>query len=126
VPVMNNILALLTITGGGTDTLNLTDTGSDSGTLGANSLTGFFGPGGSMNYAGIETMNFAMGNGPQTLTISGRSGFTNITSGAGADVFNILGVSGTTNIDAGTGVNTFNVGSSIFNVGSGQMNKVQG
>jgi hypothetical protein len=129
VPVMNNIFAQLTINGGGTDTLNLTDTGADSGVLGANSLTGFFGGNGSgfMTYSSLETINFTMGQGTQVLYISGRSGLTNITSGPAADTFYILAVSGTTNINAGGGINTFNFGSSLtFNAGFGQMNKIQG
>src|SRR6185295_13893201 len=46
VPTMNAIQALLTVNGGGTETLNLTDTADNTpntGVLGANSLTGFFG-----------------------------------------------------------------------------------
>jgi hypothetical protein len=129
VPTMNTIHALLSVNGGGTDTLNLDDTADNtpnSGTLGSTTLTGFFGSGGSMNYSGIETMNLNLGNGGNTLTISGRSGITNISTGSGADTINVLAVGGTTNINAGAGPNTFNVGSLVFNNGSGVLDGVQG
>jgi len=120
---------LLTINGGGTETLTLTDTADGSfsaGTLTASSLTGFFGAGGSMNYSGIETMNLSLGNGGHTLTISGRSGVTNVSTGSGSDTINLLAAGGTTNINAGAGPNTFNLGSLVFNNGTGVMDKVQG
>ncbi len=129
VPTMNSIKALLSVNGGGTDTLNLNDTAdnaANTGTLGSTTLTGFFGAGGSMNYSGIETMNLNLGNGGNTLTISGRSGVTNISTGSGSDTINVLAVGGTTNINAGAGPNTFNVGSLIFNNGTGVLDGVQG
>jgi hypothetical protein len=129
VPAMNAIQALLSLNGGGTETVNLNDTADDtanSGVLGAGSLTGFFGAGGSMNYSDLETLNLSLGNGGNTLTISGRSGLTNVTSGSGADIFNVLAAGGTTNLNAGAGSNTLNVGSLVFNNGTGRVDKVQG
>ncbi len=129
VPTMNSIQAVLSVNGGGTDTLNLNDTADNtpnSGILGSTSLTGFFGVGGSMNYSGIETMNLNLGNGGNTLTIFGRSGVTNISTGSGSDTINVLAVGGTTNINAGAGPNTFNIGSLVFNNGTGVLDGVQG
>jgi hypothetical protein len=110
---LNNILGTLTVQGGGTDTLNLDDTADTTanvGTLTANSLTGVFGTGGSLNYSGIETFNLNLGSGGNALTVAGSSGVTSINSGSGSDTVNVQAVAGTLNLSTGGGADTVNVG----------------
>ncbi|MGO9478591.1 MAG: hypothetical protein ACLQAH_13200 [Limisphaerales bacterium] len=91
---LNNIQALLTVTGGngGTDTLYLDDSADNSAataTLTATSLTGVFGSGGSLNYSGIATFNLYLGNGNHTVNVQGMNGIVNIALGNGANLLNI-------------------------------------
>ena len=66
----------------------------------------FFGALRFNDYSSIETINLNLGNGGNTLTISGRSGVTNISTGSGSNTINVLAVGGTTNINAGAGPKT--------------------
>jgi hypothetical protein len=116
---LNGILTTLSVTGGGTDTLNLDDigdSGANTGTLAAGSLSGVFGAGGSLNYSSIENFNLNLGSGGDTLNITGSSSGTtninsNVSSGAGNDTFNIQAMNGSMIVYTRAGVNTVNIGS---------------
>ena len=100
---LNNITALLTVTGASSfDTLNLDDsgdTGANTGTLTASTLSGLFGSNGSLSYSNISNLNLKLGS--------------------GADVLNITGTSSTTVINANLGTNTINIGSNAATTNTG-------
>jgi Ca2+-binding RTX toxin-like protein len=112
---VDGIGALLTINGeGGTDVLNVDDSGdgnANTGVLTATTITGLD-MGGSISYGTFETLNIGLGTVGDVFTIvSTHAGATNLNANAGADVINVQTIAGITTVDGGTGDETFNVGS---------------
>jgi Ca2+-binding RTX toxin-like protein len=113
--ILDGINALLSINGGGgTDILNLDDTGdtnANTGTLTPSTVTGLD-MGGSISYAAIATLNIGLGTNGDVLTVVGtHAGVTNLNSNAGGDVINIRAIGGVTTVDAGIGSDVINIGS---------------
>jgi hypothetical protein len=148
--ILNNIQGTLNVTGNGTDTMNVDDTGSTvakTGTLTSTSLTGLAMGAGGINYSGLAALNISLGSGGNTFAISSTyvSTVTTLNSGSGADTVNVLADSGvtningqggndtiniqttgaTTNVNTGAGVNTVNVGSATPGTG-GIVDGIQG
>jgi Ca2+-binding RTX toxin-like protein len=115
---VDGIAALLTINGNdpasGSDVLNVDDsgdTGPNTGTLTATTLTGL-GMTGSITYTGIEDLHIALGSGGDTLTInSTHGGVTTLLTNEGDDIINVRATAGATAVDAGGGNDTVNVSS---------------
>ncbi|MDA1231018.1 MAG: hypothetical protein O2856_09610, partial [Planctomycetota bacterium] len=111
---VNAINGLLSVTGGGTDTLNVNDT-SDSADntflLTTSRLTGLGMAGGDaskgITYNSIESLRIALGGGTNTGNVQSTLSGT------------------TTTISGGTGTNTVNVGSNAPNIG-GVVNNIVG
>jgi hypothetical protein len=147
---LNNIQGTLNVTGNGSDTLNVDDTGvttAMSGTLTATSLTGLGLGVGGINYSGLAALNVSLGSYGNTFTISDTAsatvttlnsgsgadtvnvvmdgGVTNINALGGNDTVNVQGTGATTNVNTGAGVNTINVGSLAPATG-GTLNNIQG
>ena len=152
-PVATSILDLiqgaLTVTGNGTDTLNLDDQGSaghKTGTLTASTVTGLAMGSSGITYNSIATLNTYLGSGGNiftilstfaspsvstttnlnsgsgndTVTIQSDSGPTNVNTGAGNDTVNVVATGGPTNINTGgSGTDTINVGSNAPPLPSG-------
>jgi len=113
---LNNIRALLTVTGAssGANTLYLDDSADNSAataTLTDSSLTGVFGSGGSLGYSNIATFNLYLGNGSHTMNVQGMNGTVNITLGNGANTINLGSNAGAIVTDpvTGNGANTGSV-----------------
>ncbi len=72
--VVNKIAGVLNLVGGGSDTLNVDDTGSSgpkAGTLTPTSLSGLsMGTSGKINYQGVSTLNIRLGSGGNTFHIN--------------------------------------------------------
>lgn len=84
----------VTVNGDGNDMLNLDDSADSltgSGTLTADTFTGFGMATGGITYSGIATLNLTLGRGVATLNIQSINGATTtmVNTGAGADVLNI-------------------------------------
>ena len=113
---VNGLSALLTLAGGGTDTVNVDDTGdpaANTGNLTATLLTGL-GMAQGVQYSSIEILNLNLGSGGDTFTIeSTHVGTTNLNTNAGDDTTQVRTIAGSTNIHTGTGTNTVNVGSTM-------------
>ncbi len=111
---LNKIQALLTINGpSGMNTLYLDDSADNSAatlTLTTTSLTGVFGPGGSLNYSGIANFNLYLGNGNHTVNVQGMNGTVNIALGHGTNLLNIGSNAGPIVTDPTSG-NSTNTGS---------------
>ncbi len=112
---LNLIRGLLNVVGGngGINTLYLDDSGDNSAataTLTTSTLTGVFGPNGSLAYSGIGNFNLSLGNGPHTVNVQGMSGVVNISLGTGANTINIGSNAGPIVTDSTTG-NSANTGS---------------
>ena len=119
-------LGLLTLDGGGTDTVNVDDTGDaddNIGNLTSTLLTGLNMANG-VEYAGIETLNINLGSGSDTFRIeSTHVGTTNLNANAGNDTINVRTIDGATNIHTGTDTNVVNVGSLMPTTG-GNVNAI--
>ncbi len=125
---LNAVLSALTVTGNGTATMNLTDTGdttANTGTLTTTTLSGFFGTNGGLTYSGVATFNLNLGSGGNTLLVTGGAGATNINTGSGNDTVNVQGMSGTMNINTGIGTNTVTLGSNAPSA-NGVMKNIKG
>ena len=113
---LDGIGALLTVNGdGGSDTLNLDDTGdasANTGTLTSTTIIGLDMTGGGITYDAIAILNIDLGTQGDTFTIaSTHAGVTNLNAHAGADIINIRTISGATTVNGGTGSETINIGS---------------
>ena len=130
--VLAGITAPLSIAGGGTDTLNLTDTGTTAaqtltvsataatvataapitfgGDLNLAALNISLGSGGNTvavndtPAAAVTTINTGSGN--DSVTVSGDTGVTHINTQAGDDTVVVQGTSAATTLNTGTGVDT--------------------
>jgi len=97
---LNGISASLVVNGdGGTDTLNLDDTGdanANSGTLTATGITDL-GMSMGVDYGTLEHLNISLGDGGNTFTINSTHGGTTTTvnSGDGVDTIHINDANGT-------------------------------
>jgi len=125
---LDNIGALLTVTGaGGSDTLNVSDDSDSTGDVGymtSSTITGLFGTNGSITYSSFESLNIRLGSGGDTFEIKNtHGGSTTLNSRDGADTINILSVSGTTTVNTGSGVDVINV-SSNAPLNSGNLNAI--
>ena len=134
--VIEGIKGTLTVTGGGTTTMNVDDTGDTgtaTGTMTASEITGFGMGVGSINYSAITTLNVSLGSGANTFTITntnrsttttvnGESGngsitldddaaMTTINSDSGDYTVNIEATGGTTNVNDTSGTDIINIGS---------------
>ncbi|HRI80895.1 MAG TPA: hypothetical protein PLF88_00510, partial [Opitutaceae bacterium] len=125
---VNGIAGLLTVTGGGTDTLNVDDTGdgaANTGTLTGTTLTGL-GMTSGIAYSSIETLNINLGAGGDTFTIASTSaGVTNLNANDGNDTINVRATTGATNINTGAGTNVVNAGS-LTPATNGNVNAIAG
>ena len=109
--VVNNIQGTVNVTGSGSDTLNVDDTGSTgakNGTLTATTLTGLGMGAGGITYSGLATLNISLGS--------------------GNDTFNVQSTNSTTvnNLNTGSGTNTVNVGSLAPTLTGGIVDNIQG
>ncbi|MDB5294675.1 MAG: hypothetical protein JWO31_658, partial [Phycisphaerales bacterium] len=129
----------VTLTGGGTDTINFDDAGTlaaGTGTLTATDLTGFGTAGVSFaGDTGLAALNLTLGNAGNAITVAGTpvAATTTVTTGDGADavtvdntggpttvltaggndVVRVRGTAAATVVNTGTGSNTVTVGSSV-------------
>jgi hypothetical protein len=127
--IVNNIQGTINVTGDGSDTMNVDDTGSTgskTGTLTSNSLTGLAMGAGGITYSGLSALYISLGSGGNTFTITGTgTGTTTLNSGSGSDTVNVQATSGTTTVNTGTGTNTINIGSKEPTTG-GVLNNILG
>ncbi len=104
---VNAIAGGLVINGqGGTDVLNVDDTGdgaNNSGVLTSTTLTGL-GMGVGLTYSGVETLNVNLGSGHDTLNVQSTNGatITTVNAGAGNDTITV-GSAGPTTVNAVAG-----------------------
>ncbi|MCU0548576.1 MAG: DUF4347 domain-containing protein [Leptolyngbya sp. Prado105] len=111
---LNRINANLTIDGGtGSDQFKADDSGdttANTGTLTSNQLLGL-GMTGTINYAGVEAIEVALGSGADTFTVASTiAGTTTVNTNAGTDTVNVQSISGATTVNAGGDNDTINVG----------------
>ncbi len=128
--ILNGIQGALTVVGAGTDTMNVDDTGSTgtkTGTLTANTITGLGMGSGGITYSGLATLKISLGSGGNTFTIvNTNSGTTtNVNTGSGNDTVNVRATSSVTTVNTGMGTNTVNIGSMMPTTG-GVLNNIQG
>ena len=144
--VLTNIKGALTITGGGTTTLNVDDTGdvlAVSGTLTGSTLKGLGMGASGITYSGVTTLVISLGSGGNTFTITTTGAATILNSGSAADtinlttdanattingqggndIINVTNTGATTTINGGNGndtVNIFNNGATLNIFGQGE------
>lgn len=112
--IVDCIQGSLIIVGSGSDTMNVDDTGSTgskTGTLTYNSLTGLGMGEDGITYSGLKALNISLGSGGNTFTIVSTSEctVTTLNSGSGNDTVNLLSDSNTTNINGQAGCDTINI-----------------
>jgi hypothetical protein len=77
--IVNNIQGALTVTGSGSDVMNVDDTGSTSaksGTLTSTTLTGLAMGASGITYSGLASLNINLGSGNDTFTVTGVTNTT--------------------------------------------------
>src|SRR5262249_28380582 len=116
---------------GGSDTLNVDDSGdttANTGALSATAITGL-GMGGGIGYANFEGLAVSLGSGGNAFTVAGTASGTATTldSGTGSDTVNVRATGGLTTVNTGGGsnVNVVNVGSLVPTTG-GIVDNVRG
>ena len=85
--IVDNIQGKLIIVGSGSDTLNVDDTGSETGktgTLTLTTLTGLAMGEDGITYSGLSVLNISLGSGNDTFTINSVTPTTTMTIDAGA------------------------------------------
>lgn len=111
---LNRISANLTIDGGtGNDQFKADDSGDTTANTGTLTNTQLLGLGmtGTINYAGVEAIEVALGSGADTFTVASTiAGTTTVNANAGADTVNVQSISGATTVNAGADNDTINVG----------------
>ena len=149
--LLSGIQGVLTIVGGGSDIMNVDDTGDataqNTGILTPTTLNGLGMAPTGIVFTGFAKLTISLGFGGNTFTIENTgaaiattindglsddtinliadSGATTLNGQAGNDTFNILSTNGTTTINTGTGASVINVGSLAPNTG-GVLNTIQG
>ncbi len=148
--LLSGIQGVLTIVGGGSDIMNVDDTGdatAQSGVLTPTTLNGLGMAATGIVFSGFAKLTISLGFGGNTFTIENTnaatatmindglsddtinliadSSVTTLNGQAGDDTFNILSTNGTTTINTGTGTSVINVGSLAPNTG-GVLNTIQG
>ncbi len=112
---VEGIQGVLTLIGGGNDTLNVDDTGAmtdQSATLTPTLLTGLGMAASGIVYSGVANLNISLGRGNDTFLLINTSALTNhINGNGGNDTFNIQATFGALYLNGGDGSNTFNLGS---------------
>ena len=111
---VNSIGALLTVNGeGGSDTLNVDDSGdiaANPGNLTSTRLTGLGLSAAGLTYGTMESLNIGLGSGSDTFTVaSTHAGSTTLNTNGGADTIDVLTTAGVTTIDTGADSDTINV-----------------
>ena len=111
---LDGIQGLLTVNGGGTDTLAFNDSGASTAvtaTLTSSTLAGLNMAVAGAVYSGITTFNLDLGTGGTTLSIASTNAATttNINATSGNDNITLVADSGVTNINAGTGTTTTHI-----------------
>jgi Ca2+-binding RTX toxin-like protein len=127
--IVNGIKARLTVNGDSdADILNVDNSGdlyTASGTLTGATITGLS-MGGSIAYTTLESLNIALGSGPDAFTIeSTHGGRTRVDANAGNDIINIQSTAGETTINSEAGEDVINVGS-FAPGGNGTVNQISG
>ena len=111
--VVSTIADALTINGqGGTNTINIDDSGDTAGptgTLTSTTLTGLGMPG-SITYGTTEYLNINLGAGPDTFTISSTGAVTNLYTGAGSNIVYVTEIDNNTTIYDQSTTDQINVG----------------
>ncbi|BAS54198.1 GLUG domain-containing protein [Leptolyngbya boryana NIES-2135] len=111
---LNRISANLAIDGGtGNDQFKADDSGDTTANTGTLTNTQLLGLGmtGTINYAGVEAIEVALGSGADTFTVASTiAGTTTVNANAGADTVNVQSISGATTVNAGADNDTINVG----------------
>lgn len=120
--VLSGIQAALTVTGDGSDTMNVDNTGDlvvRAGNLTSTTLTGLGMGVSGITYSGLMVLNVSLGAGGNTFTIinTNSSTTTTVNTGSGSDTVNVQSISGITMINTRTGVSVINVGSLAPNSG---------
>ena len=97
----------LAVVGGGTDTLTIDDTANVAGrsvTVTPTTVAG-------VTYANVETLNVALGNGDNTVTVAGTAvgTATAVTTGSGNDAVDVQSAGADTSVQTGTGDDTVTV-----------------
>ncbi len=92
--VTTGIAGSLVVVGGGSDTLNVDDTGNttgQSGTLTSTTLTGLGMGASGITYSGLSAMNIKLGSGNDTFNVQGTysTTVTTLNTGAGTNVVNV-------------------------------------
>jgi hypothetical protein len=108
--ILDNIQGAVIVTGSGSDTLNVDDTGSagsKTGTLTATTLTGLAMGTGGITYSGLKYLNINLGSGNDTFNVKSTNSTT------------------ATTLNTGAGTNTVNVGSLAPST-NGILNNIQG
>jgi hypothetical protein len=110
--VMDNYLGTLNLTGSGSDSLVVDDSGNTNAktvTLSAAHITGI--STGQINYTGISTMSLDLGTAGNSVTVSNTSSTTatTITGGVGNDTFTIAADSDVLQVNTGGGSDVVNV-----------------
>jgi acrosin len=110
--LMDNYLGNLNLTGSGSDTLVVDDSGNTNSKTVALSGTRITGIStGQINYAGISAMSLDLGTAGNSITVSNTSSTTatTINGGAGNDTFTIAADSDLLHVSTGGGADTVNV-----------------
>jgi acrosin len=111
--VLDNIAGTLTVTGSGSDTLNLQDvdnTTDKTGVLTSGAVTGLSPA--DIDYTGLATLNVLFGSGANTFTISSTASgtATNVTTNGGGNTINVETTSSATTLNlSGLTANIVNV-----------------
>ena len=104
---------------GGSDTLNVDDTGdgnANTGMLTATTITGLDMAAG-ITYDSFATLTIGLGSAGDTFTIKGTHvGTTTVNGNNGNDTINIEAISGPTTANGGSDSDTFNVGANVGTV----------
>jgi acrosin len=124
--IVNNVQNLLTVIGGGGDTLNIDDTGSaavNTGALTGSALSGLGMGAGRIAYSGLAALKISLGSGRNTFTINSTNAgtVTTLNSGSGADTVDIVSAASVTNVNTQGGDDTVSVeaAAAAVNINSG-------
>lgn len=129
---LSQLQGAVTITGTGTDTLNISDAANTLGGVGEltdTTLTGFGMAAGGITFTGIQALNLNFGSGADTLGVNAVSNATTavvVNTAGGDDTVNLAAVSYPLTLSTGTGTNTINAGDLAPTLTGGKLVKLQG